>query len=396
MKAATMSLAVVVISSCLLYADDPPPTRLYVKTVPAGARIFLDGKDIGRSDDLFVIGPGTHTIRVVLDGYATQEKQVQVPSERITRLELEFSKAPAAATATGPAQESGDASVAAVTYVKATDLPAPVRDAMLTVLRQHPEETRWSGQSGQTLFGVAAKVLPTGAARQQAVPALLNLTHLLAVQELLKAKSLLDRYAETGLTDSTTLGQAVVEAAGRLHVVGSVKTLKHQAAVRDGVAVAYVFADEQDLTAQLLQPVELDTVKAAYRDVMHGQARSLMKQDNYKDAILLWKHLHSRKLVSQSLYLDAARCFQALKQHDDAVRVLSEAMDAFSEAAPAEFFERTGDVALSIDSPAAQQLAEKAYNLASARLLSTISAASHPANVGLEIRVDQQPVPPSR
>jgi hypothetical protein len=396
MKMAIKSLAVLAVLGASVCADEPPPTRLYVKTVPAGARILLDGKEIGRSDDLFVIGPGTHTVRVELDGYVAQERQVQLPSERITRLELEFSKAPAAATATGPAHESGDASVAAVAYLKASDLPDPVRDAMLTVLRQHPGETRWSGQSGRTLFGIAAKALPTGAGRQQAVPALLNLTHMLAVQELLKAKSLLDRYAESGLTDSTTLGQAVVEAAGRAHVVGSVKSLKHQAAVRDGVAVGYVFADEQDLTAQLFQPAELDTVKAAYRDVMHAQGRSLMKQANYKDAVLLWRHLHSRKLVSQSLYLDAARCFHALKQNDDAVRVLSEAMDAFSEAAPAEFFERAGDVALSIDSPAAQQLAQKAYNLASARLRSTISAASQPANVGLEIRVDEQPVPQSR
>ena len=91
-----------------------------------------------------------------------------------------------------------------------------MRDAMLTVLRQHPGETRWSGRSGSNLFAIAVKRLPSEQIRQQAGPALLNLTHMLAVQELLKAKSLLDRYAESGLTDATTLRQAVVAGGGQL------------------------------------------------------------------------------------------------------------------------------------------------------------------------------------
>lgn len=391
MKMPIMSLAILAVLGAVVCADEPPPTRLYVKTVPPGARIFLDGNEIGRSDALFVVGPGTHAVRVELADYTPQEKRVEVPSERITRLELEFSKTPASSSA--PASEVSElAGIAAVAYLRQTDLPEPVRDAMLTVLRQHPDETRWSGRSGKTLFGLATKPLPKGAARQQAVPALLNLTHMLAVQELLKAKSLLDRYAETGLTDSTTLGQAVVEAAGKLQVVGSVRTLKHQAAVRDGSAVGYVLADEQDLTAQIFQPAKLETVKAAYRDVMHAQARDLMKQGNYKDAILLWKHLHSRKLVSQSLYLDAAKCFRALKQEDDAVRILTEAIEAFSSVATEEFLEQAGDLALGIDSPAAQQLAEKAYKRASTKLMDSVSPTTRPAEDGLGITAKELPL----
>ena len=387
MKPGTISLAVCAAMTFSLYAADPPLTKLYIKTVPVGARVFLDGKEIGHSDDLFVVGPGTHTIRVQLDGYAPQEKDVQVPSERITRLELEFSKVPATSTAKVPSEGAEDAGIAATAYLRKTEVSEAVRKAMLTVLRQHPEENRWSGQAGNILFGIAAKSIPTSAAGQQAVPALLSLTHMLAVQELLKAKSLRDRYVESGLTDSTTLAQAVVEASGKLRVVGTVKTLKHQAAVRDGFAVGYVFADEQDLTAQLFQAAELDKVKIAYRDLMHAQARSLMKQGNYTDAVLLWRHLHSRKLVSQSLYLDAAKCFQALKQNDDAVRILSEAIEAFGQTAPSEFFEQAGDIAMSIDSPPAQKLAEDAYKRASAKLLTSISPTSQPAKDGLEIEV---------
>jgi tetratricopeptide (TPR) repeat protein len=385
MKLGTVSFVVCAAMAISLYAADPPLTKLYIKTVPIGARVFLDGKEIGHSDDLFVVGPGTHTIRVQLDGYATQEKDVQVPSERITRLEVEFSKVPVASTV--PSAGAEDAGIAAAAYLRKTEVSEAVRKAMLTVLRQHPDENRWSGQAGNILFGIAAKSIPTSAAGQQAVPALLSLTHMLAVQELLKAKSMRDRYVESGLTDSTTLAQAVVEASGKLRVVGTVKTLKHQAAVRDGFAIGYVLADEQDLTAQLFQAAELEKVKIAYRDLMHTQARNLMKQGNYTDAILLWRHLHSRKLVSQSLYLDAAKCFHALKQNDDAVRILSEAIEAFGQRAPSEFFEQAGDIAMSIDSPSAQKLAEDAYKRASAKLMTLVSPTSQPAKDGLEIEI---------
>lgn len=244
---------------------------------------------------------------------------------------------------------------------------------MLTVLRQHPSETRWSGRSGRHLFAITVRPLPGENVRQSATPAFLNLTHMLAVHELLKAKSLLDRYAKSGLTDATTLRQAVVQAAGSLEVTGSVKGLIHQATSRDGYTVAYVLADEAALTAHLLQPTELGQVRAAYRDVMHRQARDLMKRENWKDALLLWRHLHTRELVSPDLYLDAARCFQALGQDGDTVRVLTEAMNTLGASASPEFLEKAGDLSLTIQTVAGQKLAERAYQAASERLRERIS-----------------------
>jgi len=196
---------------------------------------------------------------------------------------------------------------------------------------------------------------------------------MLAVHELLKAKSLLDRYAATGLDDATTLRAAVEQAAGKLEVTGKVKSLVHQAAVEGDFAVGYVMADQSALTAHLLEPAELEKVRTAYRDVMHGQAGDLMQRGNWEDALLLWRHLHQRKLVSQQLYLDAARCFEALGQHADAVRVLNEAMDAFGDSGSPEFFEQAGDLALDIQSDEAQSLAEQAYEKAIEGLKETVT-----------------------
>jgi serine/threonine protein kinase len=272
-------------------------------------------------------------------------------------------------------QDAAGQNVEAVsTYLRRTTLTEPIRAAMLTVVRQHPSETRWSGRAGTTMFGIAAKRLPKEPLAQRAIPAMLELTHVWAVHELLTAKSLLDRYSAMGLTDATTLRQAVVEAAGKLQVSGKANTVTHQASTEGNLAISYAMADEAALTAQLLQPDEIEKVRVAYRDVMHRQARELMQRSNWTDALLLWQHLHKRQLVSQQLYLDAACCFKQLNQVPDMILVLSEAIDTFGKNATPEFLEKAGDMALAIETEQAQALAAKAYRMASEQLNETISA----------------------
>jgi len=98
-----------------------------------------------------------------------------------------------------------------------------------------------------------------------------------------------------------------------------------------------------------------------------------MARSSWADALLLWQHLHQRKLVSQQLYLDAARCFQRLVQAPDAHRVLTEAIETFAESGTAEFFEQAGDMALEIQTEPAETLAERAYQKAIDILRDTVS-----------------------
>jgi tetratricopeptide (TPR) repeat protein len=76
-------------------AADPPAktgekrdTLLYVRTVPPGAKVLLDGKELGKSDDLFSVEPGVGKIVVELDGYKPDSKQVTIRGEAVTRIEL--------------------------------------------------------------------------------------------------------------------------------------------------------------------------------------------------------------------------------------------------------------------------------------------------------------------
>jgi len=245
------------------------------------------------------------------------------------------------------------------------ELPRDLRNAMMTVLRQHSRETRWSGRSGQVLFAVAARRLPPGRLfRARAMPAQLKIVLLQATAELLQADSLLARYAGEGLTDATALRQAVLQASGRLHVTGGVRGLLERAAARGDFAVALVRAEESEITASLFQPTALKEVKSSYRIVMHGKIRDLMKRQDWEDAVLLWTHLHQRKLVSEQLYLDAAQCYKELGRPQDMIDNLAEAIDAFRDKAQLEFFERVGNLALDVQREDAQTLAEQAFAMA--------------------------------
>lgn len=256
-----------------------PSTRLFVRTVPTGAALTLDGTRIGESDGLFPVPAGSYQLGVQLDGHAPETREIQVRQGRITRLEIRLRKqsqvAPgqdpqldiavkpipetAVSKTAGSASGSGsDRSAAAATVISRGSFSDATRQAMLTVLRQHPGETRWSGRDGNLLFGIAVKPLPQGEVHQRAVPAMLELVQMLAVHEVLKAKTLLDRYAAAGLTDATTLRQAVEAAAGQLQVTGKAKGVVFQAAARSGFAVAYIVAQQADLSAYLLQPTELE------------------------------------------------------------------------------------------------------------------------------------------
>src|SRR4029079_206850 len=50
---------------------------------PAGARVFVDGKDVGPTPQTVRdLSSGTHLVRVVQDGYATEERRVSISAAR--------------------------------------------------------------------------------------------------------------------------------------------------------------------------------------------------------------------------------------------------------------------------------------------------------------------------
>ena len=99
-------------TSCLLMALAAPPvetsptptTRLYVRTIPPGARVLLDGKELGTTDGLFLVPPGTGKLSISMEGQQPHIRQVEISEGQITRIEVTLpqqEQTPAAPT-TGP------------------------------------------------------------------------------------------------------------------------------------------------------------------------------------------------------------------------------------------------------------------------------------------------------
>jgi len=63
-------------------------TLLYVRTDPPGAKVFLNGKELGHSDGLFHVDPGSGTILLQLEGRKPGARQVIIQANGITRVEL--------------------------------------------------------------------------------------------------------------------------------------------------------------------------------------------------------------------------------------------------------------------------------------------------------------------
>jgi len=75
------------------------PTRgtfLFIRTKPDGAKVLIDGKQVGLSDDLFPVDPGVRRIVVELEGHDPGGREVTIRAGRIERGKLLLTKRPSA------------------------------------------------------------------------------------------------------------------------------------------------------------------------------------------------------------------------------------------------------------------------------------------------------------
>ena len=57
-----------------IQATSKPATQLYVKTIPSGAEVKVDGKKIGKSDGLFDVAAGEHKLTLSMEDYIPDER----------------------------------------------------------------------------------------------------------------------------------------------------------------------------------------------------------------------------------------------------------------------------------------------------------------------------------
>ncbi|MFO0904889.1 MAG: PEGA domain-containing protein [Pirellulales bacterium] len=78
-------------------------TRLYVKSIPPGATVVVDGKSLGTAEGLFLLPAGVRKVELKLDGSDPAVKQIELAEGRITRIEVELRPTPTPALGGGGA-----------------------------------------------------------------------------------------------------------------------------------------------------------------------------------------------------------------------------------------------------------------------------------------------------
>jgi hypothetical protein len=86
----TLLLPLMLVAAPAVESTPSPTTRLYVRTLPPGATVTVDGESLGTSDGLFLVPPGVRKVSVELDGYGPQVRQIEVRQGWISRVEIEL------------------------------------------------------------------------------------------------------------------------------------------------------------------------------------------------------------------------------------------------------------------------------------------------------------------
>jgi hypothetical protein len=278
-----------------------------------------------------------------------------------------------AGPALGRSEPGRSDSAAVLARLKGADLSEAVREAMREAVERAPAARDWAGLSGPLAFGVSVRRIPGGEVRERAVPLMLGATQMLAVNEMLLLKAILDQYGAKGLTETAALKQAVVRASKELRLLGRVKGMLFQARPEGDYAVAFVVADRKQLEATLQEPAELEKVRLAYRQVVHEQMLARMKGKEWKEAARLFDHLGGADLLTPEVALDGARCWNALENSGRVVRILQAALAQFAASASPDWLEACGDLALD-QGEVGETVARAAYEKASGVLRNTRSA----------------------
>jgi serine/threonine-protein kinase len=90
--------------------------RIVVRSTPPGARVILDGQDVGRTPFTATeVSQGSHTVRLMRDGYAPAERRVTVTARRpAPSVSVQLTRARRAAPPEAPASASAAATTGAL------------------------------------------------------------------------------------------------------------------------------------------------------------------------------------------------------------------------------------------------------------------------------------------
>jgi tetratricopeptide (TPR) repeat protein len=174
-----------------------------------------------------------------------------------------------------------------------------------------------------------------------------------------------EHYQQQGFGNREAIAKALVTlettTQGRL-----LPGLQSRAAVLDQAAVALVWTEENRIASYRQQPPPLAQFRPAYCQALYPTAKALFQENQHRQALAIYQEMHRLQCRQPMAYfLDAAECFLALQQPEDARRMANYLLTEYATALGSGEAERAGDVLFKAGD---EENARKAYELALSKL----------------------------
>ena len=219
----------------------------------------------------------------------------------------------------------------AITIVNEQVRSVALREAMLVAINRHQEADRWSGVNDRQIFGISVVPFTDSDARNGDVRLLRTTARLIAAKEMLFANVLLDKYAKTGLTDAGSLRTAVAGVNETFSLQGRVTYDMDATFITGNLIVGIVVANRNRVMAIMTEQVRVNAVRSAYCEVVHRQAKCLIADNKFEEALSRLLELRQAGLFGREQLFDVFHCFVGLDRPLDAERIIDSLLVGHTE-----------------------------------------------------------------
>ena len=245
------------------------------------------------------------------------------------------------------------------TWLSESRLPLAVQNAFRARFATDPEAHEWLVTREQQVYALAYK--PLSPATPAPIQQVLRSQVEQQARQLLLLYATGEHYQQRGFGNREAIAKALAmletTTQGRL-----LPGLQSRAAILDAGIVALVWIAENRIANYRQQPPSTEQFRPAYCQALYPTAKALFQEGQHRQALNLYQEMNHLQCRQPTIYfLDAAECFLALQQPEDARRMANHLVVEYATSLSSGEAERAGDVFFKAGD---EENARKAYELA--------------------------------
>jgi hypothetical protein len=244
-------------------------------------------------------------------------------------------------------------------WLSETRLPPAVQNAFRVRLAADSQADEWLVAQDEQVYALAYQPL------SPATPSQIQQARRSQVE--MQARNLLLLYAAGEYYQRQGFGnrEAIAKALSTLETTIQGRLLpglQSRVAMLDTGIVALVWIEENRIASYRQQPPTLEQFRPAYCQALYPTAKALFQEEKHRQALAIYQDMHALHCHQPTAYfLDAAECFLAIQQPEDARRMANYLLAEYTPSLNSSEVERAGDVLFKAGD---EDKARKAYEAA--------------------------------